>query len=234
MALTSDAWTSRAIEPCLTITCHYLKKPEWKLCSKVLQTEKFVGSHTGDRVRFELRSAMVKWGIEKKVKVITVDNASNMDIAIQVSGAELKLGCFAPTLNLASNKTLNGPSLSKVLGKVRSVVTFFHKSNIATELLKVKQERLNLPTHRLIMDCKTRWNSTYSMLERFLEQRPAILATLLDGNVKRLNQKGKIVAGMLDSEIQRCEFVEVMKIMMTATVALCEEKSPTAGLILPL
>lgn len=40
---------------------------------------------------------------------------------------------------------------------------------------------------------------------------------------------------MLDSEIQSCEeFVEVMKIMMTATVALCEEKSPTAGLTLPL
>lgn len=73
------------------------------------------------------------------------------------------------------------------------------------------------------------------MLERFLEQRPAILATLFDENMKRLNQIGKLVAGMLDSEIQSCEeFVEVMKIMMTATVALCEEKSPTAGLTLPL
>lgn len=68
---------------------------------------------------------MVKWGIEKKVKVITMDNASNMDIAIQVSGAELKLRCFAHTLNLASNKALNDPSLLKVLGRVRSVVTFF-------------------------------------------------------------------------------------------------------------
>lgn len=137
--------------------------------------------------------------------------------------------------HLASNKALNDPSLLKVLGKVRSVVTFFHKSNIATELLKVKQEGLNLPTHRLIMDCKTRWNSTYSMLKRFLEQRPAILATLLDEIIKRLNQIGKIVAGMLDSEIQRCEeFAEVMKIIMTATVALYEEKPPTAGLILPL
>lgn len=142
---------------------------------------------------------------------------------------------FCTHINLASNKALNDPSLSKVLGKVRSVVTFFHKSNIATELLKVKQEGLNLPTHRLIMDCKTRWNSTYSMLERFLEQSPAILATILDENIKRLNQKGKIVAGMLDSEIQICEeLVEVMKTMMTATVALCEEKSPTAGLIFPL
>lgn len=90
---------------------------------------------------------MVKWGIEKKVKVITMDNASNMDIAIQVSGAELKLRCFAHTLNLASNKALNDPSLLKVLGRVRSVVTFFHKSNIATELLKVKREGLNLSTH---------------------------------------------------------------------------------------
>lgn len=75
-----------------TITCHYFKKPEWKLCSKVLQTKKFEGSQTGDRVGFELGSAMVKWAIEKKVKVITVDNASNMDTAIQVSGAELNLG----------------------------------------------------------------------------------------------------------------------------------------------
>lgn len=76
------------------------------------------------------------------------------------------------------------------------------------------------------MDCKTRWNFTYSMLERFLEQRPAILATLIDENVKRKNQKGTIVAGMLDSEKQRCEeFVEVMKIMMTATVAYVK-KSP--------
>lgn len=40
------------------------------------------------------------------------------------------------------------------------------------------------------------------------------------------NQKGTIVAGMLDSEKQRCEeFVEVMKIMMTATVAYVK-KSP--------
>lgn len=84
------------------------------------------------------------------------------------------------------------------------MITFFDKKNIATELLKVKQEGLNLPTHRLIMDCKTRWNSTFTMLERFLEQRPAILATLLDENLKHLNQKGKIVADILDSEIQRC------------------------------
>lgn len=119
--------------------------------------------------------------------------------------------------------------------KVRAVIAFFHTSNIASELLKVKQKGLNVPEHRLNIDYKTRWNSTYCMIERFLEQRPSILATLLDDSVKSLSQKAKIVCGMSDTVIQECEeFVNYMKIMMTATVALCEEKSPTASLILPL
>lgn len=70
---------------------------------------------------------------------------------LEVSGANLKLGCFAHTLNLASNKALGIPSLDKILGKVRSVVTYFHKSNIATEILKEKQAALQLPKHKLIM-----------------------------------------------------------------------------------
>lgn len=58
-----------------------------------------------------------------RVEVITVDNASYMTVAVEVSGANLKLGCFAHTLNLASNKALGMSSLDKLLDKVRSVVT---------------------------------------------------------------------------------------------------------------
>lgn len=59
-----------------------------------------------------------------RVEVITVDNASYMymTVAVEVSGANLKLGCFAHTLNLASNKALGMPYLDKLLDKVRSVV----------------------------------------------------------------------------------------------------------------
>lgn len=233
VSLTCDGWTSRATESFLTVTCHFINK-NWELCSKILQTDHFEGSHTGQKVGFELRTMMINWGISDKVEVITVDNASNMTVAVEVSGANLKLGCFAHTLNLASNKALGIPSLDKILGKVRSVVTYFHKSNIATEILKEKQVALQLPKHKLIMDCKTRWNSTYQLLTRFLEQRPAILATLLDDRVKKAD-KSRIVSGLGDSEIQICEeFVFNMEVMLTATLVLCEEKSPTAGLLLPL
>lgn len=85
------------------------------------------------------------------------------------------------------------------------------------------------------MDCKTRWNSTFNMLQRFLEQRPAILATLLDERLKNVSAKASIVTNLSDTEINICEaFGKIMEVMVTATLALSEEKSPTVGLILPL
>lgn len=36
------------------------------------------------------------------------------------------------------------------------------------------QRQLNLPLHRLIRDCETRWSSTYDMIARYIEQFPAI------------------------------------------------------------
>ena len=47
-------------------------------------------------------------------------------------------------------------------------------------ILQEKQLLLKLPTHRLMNDSPTRWNSTLDMVGRFLEQEPAIYATLCD------------------------------------------------------
>lgn len=84
---------------------------------------------------------MLNRGIKEKVSVITSDNASNMTVAIEVAGVQ-KLGCLA----VASNKALSLPLLQRVL--VRSVDTFFHKSNIAIEVLQEKQLTLQLPKHK--------------------------------------------------------------------------------------
>lgn len=168
VSLATDAWTSRATKSYLTITCHYVDK-RCMIRFKVLQTEHFHGSLSGENVGLELTNCMLNWGIKDKVNVITSDNASNMTVAIEVVGVQ-KLGCLANTLNLASNKAMSLPLLQRVLAKVRSVVTFFYKSNIATEVLQEKQLAFQLPKHKLINDCNTRWNSTYQMLKRFLKQ----------------------------------------------------------------
>jgi hypothetical protein len=43
----------------------------------------------------------------------------------------------------------------------------------------------DLPQHSLILDVRTRWNSLYLMMERFLEQYPAIQAASLDQRLRK-------------------------------------------------
>ena len=65
----------------------------------------------------------------------------------------------------------------------RKLVGHFKHSTLAMAALKEKQEQLNLDKHRLIQDVSTRWNSTYFMFERLLEQCWGIYAVLHDKKV---------------------------------------------------
>lgn len=125
VSLKIGAWTSRATESFLTITCHYVDK-NWIMQSKVLQTEHFYCSHTGENVGHELTNCLLNWGIKDKASAISSDNAFNLIVAIEVAGVQ-KLGCLAHTLNLASNKALSLLLLQRVFAQFRSVVTFFLK-----------------------------------------------------------------------------------------------------------
>lgn len=45
-ALTTDLWTSRATQPYMSVTIHYISK-DWILCARCLQTAYFPDDHTG-------------------------------------------------------------------------------------------------------------------------------------------------------------------------------------------
>lgn len=64
-------------------------------------------------------------------------------------------------------------------------MTFFHRSANANKVFKEKQMLLNLPCRKLKIDVVTRWNSVLDVLDRFLEQQPAISAALLSPEVRR-------------------------------------------------
>lgn len=68
---------------------------------------------------------------------------------------------------------------------MRRIVTFFHSSSTATHILKEKQSALELPEHKLIQDVRTRWNSSFVIMSRYLEQQPAIFATFDHKDVKK-------------------------------------------------
>lgn len=85
---------------------------------------------------------------------------------------------FAHAINLASQKAMAVQQISRLLAKIRKVVTSFHRSTTAAHVLKTKQELLQLPIHKLIQDIPTRSNSSYDMIERCIEQQTAVYSAM--------------------------------------------------------
>ena len=61
---------------------------------------------------------------------------------------------------------------------MKDIVSYFHRSIKASDELEKIQKQLSLPEHHLIQDVETRWNSTYFMFERYIEQHTAITTAL--------------------------------------------------------
>ncbi|KAK0134264.1 Zinc finger BED domain-containing protein 4 [Merluccius polli] len=176
VAITVDGWTSCATDSYITITAHYVDD-EWDLQSHILQTRVFNQSYTGVNLVALLQDVLREWNIADKNPALVTDNARNIIVA--GAGAELDphVRCVAHTLHLASQKALK-------LDRVWKVVTYFHKSPQATEILRDIQSQLHLPNHKLIHDVSIRWNSSLDMLERFWEQQPALLNAMLSRRIK--------------------------------------------------
>ncbi|XP_065684334.1 zinc finger BED domain-containing protein 4-like [Hydra vulgaris] len=67
-----------------------------------------------------------------------------------------------------------------IIATARRIVTDFNHSCIAQEKLKSIRQELKLPEHQLTQDVSTRWNSTYYLLERLLEQKRAVSLYITD------------------------------------------------------
>ena len=105
---------------------------------------------------------------------MVADNASNMDLVLRL-GEWKSRHCFGHTLQLAIDDGLKmSPGIQEMLKSAKAIVAFYIRSTKATERLKELQVQLNLPDHKLITDCPTRWNSTFYMLQHLLEQKSAI------------------------------------------------------------
>ena len=113
---------------------------------------------------------------------IVTDNASNIVAAVKITGWT-HVPCFAHTLNLVVSEAIKSDeNVSDLKKRCKRIVTFFHQSVKATEKLKEVQCQIKLPEHKLIQEVDTRWNSTFYMFERIVEQHQAITTALCLSN----------------------------------------------------
>lgn len=176
-SITTDLWTARTTMGYITVTCHFIT-PDWTMESAVLETSHVPESHTIINLAAELKKITDEWKITSKIHCAITDGASNIKGAIRQNHWN-NLVCFAHTLNLVVTGAISqDPEANEVIEKVKHIVTFFHKSTLASGKLHAIQARLDLPDHSLIQQVETRWNSTFYMMERYIEQCEAIRTTL--------------------------------------------------------
>uniref|UniRef100_H3ARV4 HAT C-terminal dimerisation domain-containing protein n=1 Tax=Latimeria chalumnae TaxID=7897 RepID=H3ARV4_LATCH len=218
VAITTDSWT--ALNRVLTITCHFIR--QWKMESVVLQTRAMPERHTAENLADMLNTAAKTWNLKG-----VHDNASNIVLANTALLEWESNPCFAHTLQLAINDGFKVSSINHVVGAASQLVSHFHHSTVATQALKLKQQQQNLPQHRLMQYCKTRWNSI-NMFERLQEQRWAIAAVLSNRSFTKMAEE------LTDNWHIIEELLPVLRSLKCATTALCGKSEVSISMVYPV
>ncbi|KAI2662248.1 E3 SUMO-protein ligase ZBED1 [Labeo rohita] len=122
-----------------------------------------------------LRHAFEEWSLdEKKLACITTDNGANIIAAVKKLNWPW-LNCFGHNLHLAVTNAMASSWLKR------------------RDLAKAQAE-LQIPQHSLILDCATRWGTKQKMVDRVLEQIPAIRRVLDDRRHHHLNPSWQDIA----------------------------------------
>lgn len=97
VAITGDGWSSVAQDHYVTVTVHYIHMGSMRV--KVLSTKAVYEALTGMVVAEEIKEVLEEFRISDKIAAATVDNASNMGVALR-NLKFLKVGCFAQTKSI--------------------------------------------------------------------------------------------------------------------------------------
>jgi hypothetical protein len=158
------------MESFIAITIHYVDS-RWKLCHFVLDIFYFTGSHTGTSIFEKISQLLSEMQIEDKVIAITTDNGANMvagckKLDNQITGL-IHYHCAAYILNLAINEGLL--SLKSSIKKLRKLIKKIRTSALLLDDLKHIFQSDNQKFLCPQLDVKTRWNSTFIMIERAIK-----------------------------------------------------------------
>lgn len=175
LTLTSDIWSDMQMRSFLGVTAHLGLGTA--LESVTLGVYQLDERHTSEYIAQMLLKTCNDWGFDtEKVSAVVTDNAVNMVKAVDLAfGKKKHIPCFAHTLNLVAQTIIKVPELENLLSKIKAIVTFFKHSCVASDDLR---KSVNADT-KLIQDVPTRWNSTYYMIQRFLELKNVVSDILI-------------------------------------------------------
>ena len=124
------------------------------------------------------------WGIENKVFSISMDNASYNDSCIRclkenislssklfLGGSLFHVRCCAHILNLLVQDGLS--TIKDIIFNIRESVKYINHNDARLKAFCDVVEQKRLKERKLVIDCPTRWNSTFNMLSTALKFKTA-------------------------------------------------------------
>lgn len=158
---------------------------QWKIQHFVLDFVSLTGSHGGSNIASVFETAVFTdegFGLSSnRVLGLTTGNASNNDTFVdcivdkKLMNSNQHINCFAHVLDLAAQDYIAEIAPLELMSKIRTVVKWFTtQSPQRMERLQNMCNDKNIKFLHPIIDVKTRWNSTYHMLERMVELKDVI------------------------------------------------------------
>ncbi len=133
---------------------------------------------------------------------------------------------------------IDNSMLGQLVKDVKATVKFFRQSEVATsELVKLQVEEKGIPESqalKLIQEVKTRWNSRYDMVERYLYLHEYVSRVILKLQRDK-NSKSRPPAIISAENIEALgEVRDLLKPLAIATKEISQEHHPTLSKCIPL
>lgn len=223
VCLTTDLWTSRSNESYIAVTGHYMTD-DFELKTILLDCRNFQDSHTSENIQEMLTNIVAEWGLTNKINFAVSDNAANIQKAINNIGWR-HYGCYGHSLNLIVQDALI--TVQPILEKVKKIVRYFKRRSTALEkLLKAQMDdKADCIPKRLIQEVPTRWNSSFHMVQRFVELEQYVRATMAILKIDLLiitNEEWQLLS----------ELTKILQPFDQATETISGEKYMTGSLVI--
>ena len=235
VSCTTDCWSSRKQEAYMTLTAHTIDE-EWTPHSFTLSTREIDKRQNAANLSLAVDEMREEWGIQNKTTAVVTDNAKSILNAVKLlDGVEETddVACAAHSIQLSVNAGLKTRKIKKLLDKTAKVVSHFKTSNVARYALKRKQEQLKLPVKSLLQRCNTRWNASFFMSERYVENRTPVVNVLAD----RTCTKPQVARDleMAEDEWTSLEsLIEILRPLQVLTTILCSDTASPTSMVRPL
>ncbi|XP_022883127.1 zinc finger BED domain-containing protein RICESLEEPER 2-like [Olea europaea var. sylvestris] len=193
--------------------------------------------HTAESLSTVLMDCLFDWNIDQKLSTLTVDNCTTNDAMINIMLDKLSLGslllngeffhlrCCAHILNLIVKDGLD--VISPSVERIRDSVSYWSATPKRVETFEAVARQMKIPCgKKLLLDCKTRWNSTYLMIHT------ALLYKELFPRLRQREPHYKSVSSENDWELATY-ICDKLEILYEATELFSGTKYPTANLYFP-